>query len=64
MRPSPAGGPAGIARMSHRSFLFDFLLVLKGKEEVKIQMEDGGIANTRPGDTRSVFAATGQGGVY
>lgn len=28
------------------------------------QVEDGGIANTRPGDTRSVFAATGQGGVY
>jgi len=28
------------------------------------QVEDGGIANTRPGDTRSVFAATGQGAVY
>ena len=28
------------------------------------QKEDGGIANTRPGDTRSVFAATGQSGVY
>lgn len=28
------------------------------------QMEDGGIANTRPGDTRSVFAATSQSGVY
>ena len=40
------------------------ILALQDKEEVKIQMEDGGIANTRPGDTRSVFAATGQSGVY
>lgn len=29
-----------------------------------MQVEDGGIANTCHGDTRSVFAATGQGGVY